>query len=71
MYERVSPSSYTVKKISDFPVPSWDVTKQTLPGRECFKGEFGYSDIPAGDRKIANLFYSVYDEGDVSMAFYQ
>ncbi len=25
---------YTVKKVSDFPVPSRDVTYQTLPGRE-------------------------------------
>jgi hypothetical protein len=23
-----------VKKVIDFPVPSWDVTYQTLPGRE-------------------------------------
>jgi hypothetical protein len=27
-------SNYTVKKVSDFPVPSWDVTFQTLPGWE-------------------------------------
>jgi hypothetical protein len=26
-------SSYTVKKVSDFPVHSRDVTNQTLPGR--------------------------------------
>jgi hypothetical protein len=26
--------SYTVKKVTDFPVPSLDVTYQTLPGRE-------------------------------------
>ncbi len=25
---------YTVKKVSDFPVPTRDVTNQTLPGRE-------------------------------------
>jgi len=25
---------YTVKNVSDFPVPSRDVTNQTLPGRE-------------------------------------
>jgi hypothetical protein len=24
----------TVKKVNDFSVPSWDVTNQTLPGRE-------------------------------------
>jgi hypothetical protein len=34
----------TVKKVIRFPVPSWDVTYQTLP------------DIPAGDGKTANLF---------------
>ncbi len=27
---------YTVKKVNDFPVPSRDVTYQTLPGREKF-----------------------------------
>ncbi len=48
-------SEYTVKKDYDFPVPSWDVTNQVIPGQ----GEFGYSDIPAGDGKIDNLFYSV------------
>ncbi len=37
---------FTVKIFSDFPVPSWDVTNQTLHGRE----------FPTGDRKIANLF---------------
>jgi hypothetical protein len=26
--------SYTVKKVIDFPVPSRDVTNQTLPGQE-------------------------------------
>jgi hypothetical protein len=26
--------TYTVKKVSDFPVPSRDVTNQTLSGRE-------------------------------------
>ncbi len=29
--------NHTVKKVSHFPIPSWDVTYQTLPGRE---GEF-------------------------------
>jgi hypothetical protein len=42
---------YTVKKTSDFSVPSRDVTNQTL--------FVLVSDIPAGDGKIANLFYSV------------
>ncbi len=37
---------YTVKKVSDFPVPS-----RVFPARESL-----VSDIPAGDRKIANLF---------------
>jgi hypothetical protein len=34
---------YTVKKVSDFPVPIGDVTDQTLPGRGIIhaKGEFG------------------------------
>jgi len=31
-------STYTVKKVSDFPVPSRDVTSQTLSGREWFTG---------------------------------
>ncbi len=40
---------YCKKKVSDFPVPSRDVTNQTVPG--------GDSDIPAGDgKKIYNLF---------------
>jgi hypothetical protein len=25
---------YTVKKVTDFPVPGWDVTYQTLPEQE-------------------------------------
>ncbi len=41
---------YTVKKVGDFPV---QITK-LLPARESL-----VSDIPAGDGKIANLFYSV------------
>jgi hypothetical protein len=28
---------YTVKKVNGFPVPSRDVTNQSLPGRELFK----------------------------------
>jgi hypothetical protein len=43
------------KKVNDFPVPSRDVTNQTLPARQSL-----VSDIPAGDRNIANLFYSVF-----------
>ncbi len=50
-------SSYTVKKISRFPVPSRDVTNQTLPGREDLTyRESLVNDIPAGDGKIANIF---------------
>jgi hypothetical protein len=45
---------YNVKKIIDFPVPSRNVSNQTLPARESL-----ISDIPAGDGKIDNLFYSV------------
>jgi hypothetical protein len=53
---------YTVKKFNDFPIPSRDVTITKLsvarnnliiPGQKSV-----VSDIPAGDRKIANLFYS-------------
>ncbi len=29
-------TTYTVKKVIDFPVPRWEVTKQTLPGWEKF-----------------------------------
>jgi hypothetical protein len=44
-----SQKSYTVKKVSDFLVPSRNVIYQTLSGRE----------IPAGDGKMADFFYSV------------
>jgi hypothetical protein len=51
---------YTVKKVSDFPFPSRDVTNQSpwpgiiklLPARESL-----VSNIPAWDGNIANLFY--------------
>ncbi len=56
-------SDYTVKKVSDFPAPSGDVTYPTLPGREIIKlfpsRENLVSGIPAGDGKIVILFYSV------------
>ncbi len=42
---------HTVKKIIVFPVPSQDVTNQTLLARETL-----VSDIPAGDGKNDNLF---------------
>jgi hypothetical protein len=48
---------YTVKKVTDFPVFSRDVTYQTPPGRELFPArESLVSDIPSGDGKTANLF---------------
>jgi hypothetical protein len=45
---------YTVKKVINFPVPSGDVTYQTLPGRLVIL----VSDIPARGGKTLNLFYS-------------
>jgi hypothetical protein len=56
-------STYTVKKVPEFPVPSRDVTtKLSLGGNndvitELFlpKGSL-VSDIPAGDKKLVNLF---------------
>jgi hypothetical protein len=55
---------YTVKKVSDFPIPSRDVTygtKLSLAGNNLIipgQGEL-VSDILAGDGKIVNFFYSV------------
>jgi hypothetical protein len=50
---------YTVKKVSDFPIPS-SLTKLSLDGNNLFPAREGLvSDIPAGDRNIAYLFYSV------------
>jgi hypothetical protein len=51
--------AYTVKKVSAFPVSSWEVTNwpgviKLLPARES-----SVSGIPVGDRKIAILFFSV------------
>jgi hypothetical protein len=52
------------QKVRDFSVPSRDVNNQTsswpgiiklFPDRESLD-----SDIPAGDRKITNLFFTVY-----------
>jgi hypothetical protein len=43
----------TIKKFVVFPVPSRDVTYQTLHGQELF------TDIPAGGGKNDNLFCSV------------
>ncbi len=53
---------YTVKKFIHFPVPSRDVTYQTLPCREKFNYSrpervfFLVCDIPARDGKIINHF---------------
>jgi hypothetical protein len=44
-----SPVYHTLKNLN-FPVPSWNVTNQTLPGLEKL--------IQDGDGKIAILFYS-------------
>ncbi len=63
------PRCYSVKKGYHFPVPSRDVTYQTLPGRELFyfifpgQVEFGKWH-PDWDGKTANLnlFYSVMNE---------
>jgi hypothetical protein len=60
------PPAYTVKKVSEIPVPSRDVTtKLSLGGNndvitELFlpRGNL-VSDIPAGDGKLVNLFYGV------------
>jgi hypothetical protein len=56
-------ATYTVKDFS--PIPSLDVTNQTLPGRELLKiipgQESLVSDIPVGDGKNDNLpFFTVY-----------
>ncbi len=53
---------YTVKKVTgtDFPVPSRDVTNQTLPGRFIIlfpTRESLVSDIPAGDGEISNFIF--------------
>jgi hypothetical protein len=52
------------KKVFGLPVPSREVTNQTLPGREYTLIQFLareslVSDIPAGDGKTDILFYSV------------
>ncbi len=52
---------YTVKKVSDFPVLSRDVSNQTLPGGEWFnysipRRESLVTDIPVWDEEISNLF---------------
>ncbi len=57
---------YTVKKVREFPVPSRDVTtKLSLGGNNAVIIELFLprgslvSDIPAGDGKLVNLFFTV------------
>jgi hypothetical protein len=65
--ERRFATLHRKKKVHEFPVSSRDVTNQTPPGQEYIsygviipaQGEFD-SDIPAGDGKLANLFFTVY-----------
>ncbi len=45
-------------QVSDFPVPI-GMSLTNLPGGEQFNWESFDSDIPTGDGKITNLFYSV------------
>jgi hypothetical protein len=56
-------SGHTVKKFSDFPVPSRDVTYPNSPCRGIIKlyptRESLVSDIPTGDGKIVHLFLTV------------
>ncbi len=49
-YTKVAILANLEKKVCDFPVPSRDVTNRL---------SWLDSEIPAGDGKIANLFYSV------------
>ncbi len=54
---------YTVKKVSGFPVPSRDVTNQSLPGRELFNysppGRVWLVTFLLGTGKPLTFFYSV------------
>ncbi len=54
-------TGYTVKKDCHFPIPSRDVTDQTLPGREYFNfsrpGRVWSVTSRLGNGKIVNLFY--------------
>jgi hypothetical protein len=56
-------TSYTVKKVSGFLVPSWDVTDQTLPGQELLNysrpGRVWYVTSQLGTGKPLTFFYSV------------
>ncbi len=58
---------YTLKKVSDIPVPSRDVPYQNSPWAaiiKLFPPRVSVSDIPAGDGTVVSLFYSVYTWGD-------
>ncbi len=63
MYWLLNHTGTPKKKVHEFPVSSRDVTNQTPTGQEKFnydviipaQGEFG-CDIPAGARKLVNLF---------------
>jgi hypothetical protein len=59
------PITYTVKKVSDFPIPSRNIRMSGR--RDAGKGfparESLVSDIQAGDGKIANLFLQCMDAG--------
>ncbi len=54
-------SQYTVKKVSHFPVPSRDVTYQTLPGREKLfpASESLVSEYPGWGREYGLPFFTV------------
>jgi hypothetical protein len=56
-------TSYTVKKVSGFPVPSRDVIDQTLPGQELlnysYPGRVWFVTSRLGTGKPLNFFYSV------------
>jgi hypothetical protein len=62
-FEIYENDKYTVKKVSHFPVPSLDVTYQTLP--QIIAGQ-GPSDIPAADGKMPNPFLTVYPQSVTS-----
>jgi hypothetical protein len=55
--------TYTVKKVTYFPVPSRDVTHQTLPGREWFNKSrlrrVWLVTSRLGTEKLVTVFYSV------------
>ncbi len=53
----VVPAHHTLKnKVNDFPIPSRDVSNQTLPPEIIPARQSFVTDIPAGDGKIDNFF---------------